>query len=416
MITSKEINTSCESQPIVVVLGMHRGGTSVVTRALQTIGVSLGERLMPGVPGVNDKGFFEDLDIFNLNERLLNAVGHMWHSISILKECDIDRLCEQGYLKEAIDLLHIKSKSAKIFGFKDPRTAKLLPFWLRVFKIGNFNARYVIVVRNPRSVVNSLLKRDGFAPEKSYLLWAAHVLTSLRETSEDSRVLVDYDQLVAAPENTLSNLAAFLNTNINEIDKITFLDDFLSKDLRHSYYLPQDVESDNSALKLVQESYIAISDIATIAKFNKYFVLPPQFDQWEAEFHRIQPLFRYIDRLNKFVTEREVQINTLNQALNERADQISKLSSTEYILLEKIAEHTMENKRLEEKNKRLDTDLKLERAKIFAQLNSKSWRMTAPLRKMGDWCALFKSKAKSLLDVLNRFKKRIFHPFKSSVK
>ena len=105
----KEISVSSTIQPIVVVLGMHRSGTSTVARALQSVGVSLGDRLMPAAPGNNDKGFFEDLDIVNFNERLLSAVGHAWHSISLLKGSDVDRLCEQGYLKEAIRQLRKKS-------------------------------------------------------------------------------------------------------------------------------------------------------------------------------------------------------------------------------------------------------------------------------------------------------------------
>lgn len=145
---------------------------------------------MPADPGNNDKGFFEDLDIVNFNERLLSAVGHAWHSICPLKGIDVDRLCEQGYLKEAIRLLRKKSQPGQIFGFKDPRTAKLLSFWLRVFQVGGFEARYVIAVRHPLSVADSLAKRDGLAPERSYLLWITHVLTSLRGTAEDSRILI----------------------------------------------------------------------------------------------------------------------------------------------------------------------------------------------------------------------------------
>lgn len=109
-----EINNSGDvNQPLVVVLGMHRSGTSVVTRALRSVGVSLGDRLMPAIAGVNDKGFWEDLDIVNLNERLLSACGHVWHSVRSLKPGDVERLCEQGYLKEALQLLRKSQPQAK---------------------------------------------------------------------------------------------------------------------------------------------------------------------------------------------------------------------------------------------------------------------------------------------------------------
>ncbi|PND30134.1 family 2 glycosyl transferase [Achromobacter pulmonis] len=326
MNASKEVSMSFMNQPIVVVLGMHRSGTSTVTRALQAVGVSLGGRLMPAVPGNNDKGFFEDLDIVNFNERLLSAVGHAWHSIRLLKSSDVDRLCEQGYLKEAIQLLRKKSQPGQIFGFKDPRTAKLLPFWLRVFQVGGFEARYVIAVRHPLSVADSLAKRDGLAPERSYLLWITHVLTSLRETSEDSRILVDYDAFVAEPQKTIGRLAGFLKTTVDTTDQAAFLRDFLSEDLRHSFYLPQDVWSDSAAVELAKEIYTAISDVARNVEADKNFDRLSQLDRWESKFSRIQPLVGLVDLLSSGVAERDGQIAILGQAVSERDGQIASLS------------------------------------------------------------------------------------------
>ncbi len=280
---------------------------------------------MPADPGNNDKGFFEDLDIVNFNERLLSAVGHAWHSICPLKGIDVDRLCEQGYLKEAIRLLRKKSQPGQIFGFKDPRTAKLLSFWLRVFQVGGFEARYVIAVRHPLSVADSLAKRDGLAPERSYLLWITHVLTSLRGTAEDSRILIDYDQFVAEPQKTIGRLAEFLKTTVDTTDQTVFLRDFLSEDLRHSFYLPQDVWSDSAAIELAKEIFTAISDVAANVEADKNFDRLSQLDRWETEFSRIQPLLGLVDRLSSCVTERDGQIASLGQAVTERDGQIASL-------------------------------------------------------------------------------------------
>jgi hypothetical protein len=56
---------------LIVVLGMHRIGTSVITRGLQVLGVELGNRLMPPFEGNNAKGFWEDVDINDLNIEML---------------------------------------------------------------------------------------------------------------------------------------------------------------------------------------------------------------------------------------------------------------------------------------------------------------------------------------------------------
>jgi hypothetical protein len=60
---------------LVVVLGMHRSGTSAITRALEVLGVNVGTNLLPPVDGDNAKGFFEDVEINSLNVEILRALG-----------------------------------------------------------------------------------------------------------------------------------------------------------------------------------------------------------------------------------------------------------------------------------------------------------------------------------------------------
>src|SRR6267154_212556 len=130
---------------LIIVLGMHRSGTSAVTRALRIMGVNLGERLMPGLATTNDKGFFEDIDLNNLNERMLRAVGSEWHFAAPLTFNEIEQLQDSDFCIEAIDLLKDKSANTSIFGFKDPRIAKLLPFWQHVFSHCRFRVSYLLV-------------------------------------------------------------------------------------------------------------------------------------------------------------------------------------------------------------------------------------------------------------------------------
>ena len=171
------METPNNQQQLVVVLGMHRSGTSAITRGLQVMGVSLGNKLMPPVAD-NKKGFWEDLDVVAINNEMLNFCGRCWHSIDPIQQIDVELLCDQGYLSRAIGLLQDKIVGHKRFAFKDPRTAKMLPFWIRVFATGNLDVRYILALRNPSSVAKSLAQRDQFSPEKSYLLWIDHMLTS----------------------------------------------------------------------------------------------------------------------------------------------------------------------------------------------------------------------------------------------
>ena len=59
----------------LVILGMHRSGTSALAGLVQLLGVNLGEDLLPAMPEVNEKGFFEHQEILDIHEGLLKSLG-----------------------------------------------------------------------------------------------------------------------------------------------------------------------------------------------------------------------------------------------------------------------------------------------------------------------------------------------------
>ena len=69
---------------LIVVLGMHRSGTSVTAKSLQVLGVDLGDNLMPAIRNNNEAGFWEDVDINNFNIKLLDKIGSDWDRLTLL--------------------------------------------------------------------------------------------------------------------------------------------------------------------------------------------------------------------------------------------------------------------------------------------------------------------------------------------
>src|SRR5580700_8927125 len=67
----------------LVVLGMHRSGTSALTGMLHHLGVALGSRLMAATPD-NPRGYWEHSDIVAVHERLMTALGWGWDDIRSL--------------------------------------------------------------------------------------------------------------------------------------------------------------------------------------------------------------------------------------------------------------------------------------------------------------------------------------------
>lgn len=121
---------------------------------------------MPPLAGVNEKGFWEDLEIVDLNVEMLAALKSDWHFLAAITAADVETLRYQGYVDRAAVLLSAKLSQTPAYGFKDPRTSKLLPFWVEVFKAMGIQPYYVLAIRNPLSIEKSLAKRDAFDPKK----------------------------------------------------------------------------------------------------------------------------------------------------------------------------------------------------------------------------------------------------------
>ena len=75
--TYPELRNEARKQALVV-LGMHRSGTSALARVLNLCGAFLPDNRRPAKLNNNDKGFWESEEIIQLNERLLKAMGASW--------------------------------------------------------------------------------------------------------------------------------------------------------------------------------------------------------------------------------------------------------------------------------------------------------------------------------------------------
>ena len=70
-----------EGRQALLVAGMHRSGTSALTRVLDLHGVSLGSELLAAAAD-NRAGFWENRRVVDFHERLLGVVGSSWDELS----------------------------------------------------------------------------------------------------------------------------------------------------------------------------------------------------------------------------------------------------------------------------------------------------------------------------------------------
>jgi glycosyltransferase involved in cell wall biosynthesis len=220
------------SKRIILILGMHRCGTSAVARLMKVFDVDLGHRLMPSSEGNNAKGFFEDIDFFELNVRMMHGLLGDWDQLRQVSNDELSEL-EGTFLEEASKLVEEKTRNLNILGLKDPRFCKLLPFWKRVFDLINIDVTYILCVRDPIEVAHSLYKRDGLGLRHGQLMWISHTLAVLSRAELNRSIVVDYNALIANPRLEIKRLGQCLDLEINPVESNAYEAEFLDKSLRH---------------------------------------------------------------------------------------------------------------------------------------------------------------------------------------
>jgi hypothetical protein len=228
-----------KKQRVVVVLGMHRSGTSLLANLLSVLGVELGEDLLPG-DSCNEMGYWENESIFRAQDALMNHIAKDWGSCGLAYPFAIDwqRAAEMKPFKDKlISIVRAEIKAAKgIWGFKDPRTCRLLPLWKEIFNELDLEPLYVLAVRDPAVVADSLAKRDGFDPLHSELIWLLHNLDVIRDIGDDLRLVVNYDRWFTEPREQALAVAKALDLDwpADDSDLIARVTGTIRPDLRHS--------------------------------------------------------------------------------------------------------------------------------------------------------------------------------------
>ena len=193
----------------IVVLGMHRSGTSLISEALHRWGAF--GRVKECLPSDqwNARGYWEYSPLVDFNERLLQELGATWSfPPSQRDDARLAALAEQPpYRDEAKSLLaSMKKKNKGSWFWKDPRLSLLLPFWQKIWG----DVHYVICVRDPIEVCLSLQQRDHLSFPISILLWQRYMLSILEWTRNAPTIAIHYSKMLQHPASECARLSNFL--------------------------------------------------------------------------------------------------------------------------------------------------------------------------------------------------------------
>lgn len=224
----------------IIVLGMHRSGTSAMAGILACSGVDFGQHLYPAQDNVNDKGFFEHGPIVDCHDELLLELASSWDDPRPLPAGWTERASVTAYRQRLTTIVRGDFHAAPLWGLKDPRICRLLPLWHAILSDRGVRSHYVIVVRHPLEVAASLARRNGISRDKSLLLWWQHQTQAEAQTRGQPRIFVRYDELLSNPENLLHRLGETfaLCWPRGSDEARAEISNFLTPALRHHHDLP----------------------------------------------------------------------------------------------------------------------------------------------------------------------------------
>lgn len=191
----------------ILVIGMHRSGTSAITRTLNLLGAKLPGNILEASPTENPTGFWESQDILDCHERFLAAIGSLWHDPLPLPASAYEGLAADQCRDELVKILRRDFQQTSTFVVKDPRICRLLPLWDKVLSVVDTRPIAVIPFRHPLSVARSLRRRNQFSDAKSLALWLVHMLQAERQSRNWPRLFLRYDDLVEAPTKAAEKMA-----------------------------------------------------------------------------------------------------------------------------------------------------------------------------------------------------------------
>jgi hypothetical protein len=272
----------------VLLLGMHRSGTSAIARGLGALSVYLGNDFLDAQPE-NPTGYWEDKGIVALNERLLGALGLKWDDTRPIDRRAFERRRVRVLRRDAIRYLNRTFTSEPLWGFKDPRTIRVLPFWQRALRDCNVDDSYVVAIRNPRSVAASLFARQKMDADTAYGLWLAHMVPFFTEVIGKPFVVVDYDLMMKDPGAQLERIGHRLGVPFEagsvEIDG--FVSGFLDASLRHSIFEPDDFDDGSPVARLTRDAYLRLYELAADRAEGPGSSLPGDWAEFQARLNLI---------------------------------------------------------------------------------------------------------------------------------
>lgn len=262
MIARKPDRSPAAQKTAILVLGMHRSGTSVLARIVSFLGATLPRHLVPATPS-NPTGHWEPARLVELHQQLLASLGTSWDDwrAPALKWRDGDPAA--AIATKILSVLDEEYGAAPLVVLKDPRICRTLPVWLSVLEKSGYRPSPIIMVRNPLEVAESLRERDGMSFEQAMLLWLRHYLDAEYATRHLARNIMSLDMLMDNWQHMFAQTAVRLGIQWpRSIQNATQdIRDFVDRELHNHRATMAELEAHTEVPSWVKSAYRALNTL-----------------------------------------------------------------------------------------------------------------------------------------------------------
>jgi hypothetical protein len=381
-----------DTPPVVVLLGFHRSGTSMVMRMLNLLGVGLGDEaaLLPPQERDNARGYWEPRWMIELNEELLAALGGGTFE-PFTAAPGWERSPELEPLRErARALLERHFEGETRWGWKDPRTSLTLPFWREV--VGR-PLTCVVCVRSPADAVASALRRgiEDIHRWQYAERWLDYTALALAQTAPDERTLVFYEDVLTDPAGKARRLAELLGLDEPSAERLEAVVASVDPALRHHMTSPWDVAVDSGLPLAVRLLYLLLRAGAALPEDAA--AVRPALERVAGELREARQARQHADAEHQRMSQELAAVRAeaerlggeLKQARAVSAQREQALSAREQQLAqreEQLAERDARIAELDGALAEAAAALTQRDAALADLTGSRSWRLTQPLRAL----------------------------------
>ncbi len=249
-----------EQKIAVLVLGMHRSGTSALALTLNFLGLPIGRHLMLSGE-TNRKDYFENERLVAFNNRLLQQFGSRWDDpLPLRQECFLSPTA-QSAVQDLAEILRAEFGEEPAVVIKDPRLCRLTPIWKEA--LGHVKRRTfaVLPLRHPLEVAASLEANDSLAEAPALAIWLQQVLAAERDSRGLPRSFILYDDLLRDWRGVARKMRDTLGLEWPRDPESAAgeIDAFLSSEPRRRHSAPEDLSAEDAIKGFCSRAWAALS-------------------------------------------------------------------------------------------------------------------------------------------------------------